>query len=54
MIKDGPPRAIVPASGKPADVVIFTDGFTPDARKNEKGRSAIGATLFDRRMGSVA
>ena len=54
LIKDGPPRAITPASGKPADVVIFTDGFTPDARKDEKGRSAIGATLFDRRMGSVA
>ncbi|CAE7914902.1 unnamed protein product, partial [Symbiodinium necroappetens] len=32
-----------------ADVVIFTDGFTPDQRKSEIGDDRIGAVMFDRR-----
>ena len=34
---------------KASDVVIFTDGFTPDQRKDEVGPDRIGAVMFDRR-----
>ena len=35
---------------KPADVVIFTDGFTPDPRERDVRPDRIGAVLFDRRL----
>jgi hypothetical protein len=48
LVNNGPPREINPLRSASADVVIFTDGFTPDQRKNEKGASRIGATVFCR------
>ena len=48
LVEAGPPRKIVPASNAPADVVLFTDGFAPDLRKNESGLPAVGAVLFAR------
>ena len=48
LVEAGPPRKIVPASNAPADVVLFTDGFAPDLRKNESGMPAVGAVLFAR------
>ena len=50
LIKDGPPRPIDLRSSKLSDVVIFTDRFTPDPRKNEKLAERVGAVIFDRRM----
>ena len=29
--------------------MIFTDGFTPDQRKAERGPDRVGAVMFDRR-----
>ncbi|CAE7651828.1 unnamed protein product, partial [Symbiodinium necroappetens] len=49
LIHFGPPREISLRSEKPSDVVIFTDGFTPDQRKHEVGPDRIGAVMFDRR-----
>ncbi|CAE7374222.1 unnamed protein product, partial [Symbiodinium necroappetens] len=49
LIQFGPPREISLRSEKPSDVVIFTDGFTPDQRKHEAGPDRIGAVMFDRR-----
>ena len=51
LIKEGPPRPIELKADKKADVVIFTDGFTPDPRSKEKLPDRIGAVMFDRRMG---
>ena len=48
LVNNGPPREINVLKSAPADVVIFTDGFTPDHRKKEKGPSRIGATVFCR------
>ncbi|CAE7942989.1 URC1 [Symbiodinium sp. KB8] len=48
LIQFGPAREISLRSGKPSDVVIFTDGFTPDQRKQEVGLDRIGAVMFDR------
>eukprot|EP00435_Cladocopium_sp_Y103_P019288 s2614_g4.t1 len=45
----GPPRPIDLVSSKPSDVVIFTDGFTPDPRSNERLPDRVGAVIFDRR-----
>ncbi|CAE7505806.1 unnamed protein product, partial [Symbiodinium necroappetens] len=49
LIQFGPPREISLRSEKPSDVVIFTDGFTPDQRKEEMGPDRVGAVMFDRR-----
>ena len=49
LIQFGPPREISLRSEKPSDVVIFTDGFTPDQRKEEVGPDRVGAVMFDRR-----
>ena len=35
---------------KKADVVIFTDGFSPDPREKDRRPDRIGAIMFDRRM----
>ena len=48
LIQDGPPRSIDDVSPRPSDVVIFTDGYTPDWRFKESGPSRIGGVLFDR------
>ena len=48
LIREGPPRAIPLTAPKKCDVVIFTDGFTPDPRKREVGPDRVGAVLFDR------
>ena len=45
----GPPRPIDLICSKPADAVIFTDGFTPDPRSSEKLPDRVGAVIFDRR-----
>lgn len=42
LIEAGPPR--------PIDLVIFTDGFTPDPREDDQRPDRIGAVLFDRRL----
>ena len=49
LIHFGPPREISLRAEKASDVVIFTDGFTPDQRKDEAGPDRIGAVMFDRR-----
>ena len=50
LIREGPPRPIEMKVDKTADVVIFTDGFTPDPRSNDTLPDRIGAVLFDRRL----
>ena len=50
LVEDGPPRPIDIRSEKPADAVVFTDGFTPDPRKRENLPDRVGAVLFDRRL----
>lgn len=48
---EGFPRPIDVACSKPADVVIFTDGFTPDPRATESlPDRVVGAVMFDRRL----
>jgi hypothetical protein len=46
LISNGPPREINPMRPAPSEVVIFTDGYTPDQRKKETGFSRVGAVLF--------
>ena len=46
LISYGPPREINPCKPAPSDVVLFTDGYTPDRRKKESGHSRDGAALF--------
>ena len=43
-------RPIEIRAAKNADVIIFTDGFTPDPRKNEKLADRVGGVIFDRRQ----
>ena len=50
LIKAGPPRPIDFRVDKKADIVIFTDGFTPDPRSNDRKPDRIGAVMFDRRL----
>ena len=50
LVNEGPPRPIEMACSKPADVVIFTDGFTPDPRSSETLPDRVGAVMFDRRL----
>ena len=50
LVEDGPPRPIDIRSEKPADAVVFTDGFTPDPRKRENLPDRVGAVLFDRSL----
>ncbi|CAE7645183.1 unnamed protein product [Symbiodinium necroappetens] len=49
LIEFGPPKEISLRASKRSDIVIFTDGFTPDQRKAECGPDRIGAVMFDRR-----
>ena len=49
LIHHGPPRSIDFKVDKLADAVLFTDGFTPDARSGGSELDRIGAVLFDRR-----
>lgn len=48
LVVDGPPRPIDLRSKKPADVVVFTDGFTPDSRSKVVLPDRVGAVLLDR------
>ena len=50
LVLDGPPRPIDIRSEKPADAVLFTDGFTPDPRSKQVLPDRVGAVLFDRNM----
>ena len=50
LILDGPPRPIDLQVGKKSDVIIFTDGFTPDPREQDVRPDRIGAVAFDRRL----
>ena len=52
LVEAGPPRSIDVAFERKADVVIFTDGFTPDPRSSERLPDRIGSVLFDRRLSS--
>ena len=49
LVQEGPPRPIEIVGKRPADVVIFTDGFTPDPRSNDRSPDRVGAVMFDRR-----
>ena len=49
LIESGPPTQIAFRAEKKSDAVIFTDGFTPDARFREKGADTVGAVIFDLR-----
>ena len=48
LIESGPPREIDDLSPRQSDVVIFTDGYTPDQRKAETAPSRVGGVIFDR------
>ena len=50
LIQEGPPRPIDIQLEKTADVVIFTDGSTPDPREASNAPDRVGAVMFDRRM----
>ena len=50
LIESGPPPQIAFRAEKKSDAVIFTDGFTPDARFREKGADRVGAVTFDLRQ----
>ena len=52
LVSQGPPRTIDRQVSKKSDVVIFTDGFTPDPRTPVSSRlpDRVGAVLFDRRL----
>ena len=50
LVDAGPPRTIDFQIDKKSDVVIFTDGFTPDPREVDKRPDRVGAVLFDRRL----
>ena len=50
LIESGPPRPIDFKCKKVSDLVIFTDGFTPDPRKKENLPDRVGAVAFDHRM----
>ena len=54
LVLAGPPRSIDLAREKLTDVVIFTDGFTPDPRSSESSPDRIGGVLFDRRSVETA
>ena len=49
LVEEGPPRTIDASGPKKADVVVFTDGFTPDPRSHEALPDRVGAVMFDRR-----
>ena len=48
LIEFGPHREISLHASKRFDIVIFTDGFTPDQRKAECRTDRVGAVIFDR------
>ena len=48
LITTGRPRPIASIANKPADVVIFTDGFFPNPDRNEFGEARVGGVMFDR------
>ena len=50
LVSEGPPRPIELSHSKFSDVVIFTDGFSPDPRSKETLPDRIGAVMIDRRM----
>ena len=50
LVDSGPPRPIDFAHDKIVDAVIFTDGFTPDPRSNDRSPDRIGGVIFDRRL----
>ena len=52
LVSHGPPRPIDIAHDRLVDAVIFTDGFTPDPRSNDREPDRIGGVLFDRRLRS--
>ena len=49
LIESGPPRQMAFRAEKKSNAVIFTDGFTVDARFREKGADRVGAVIFDLR-----
>ncbi|MEE3326727.1 MAG: hypothetical protein VX252_05305 [Myxococcota bacterium] len=46
IIKEVKPRSIDYAGGEDVDAVIYTDGYFPDHRKQEKDEPRIGAVMF--------
>ena len=50
LVHAGPPRPIDLAQERLSDVVIFTDGFTPDPRSSDVSPDRIGGVMFDRRV----
>ena len=52
IVNEGPPRPIEGRSRKRSDVVISTDGFTPDPRFNDRSPDRVGAVMFDRKLGA--
>ena len=51
LVDSGPPRPIDVAHDRLVDAVIFTDGFTPDPRSQDRSPDRIGGAIFDRRLG---
>ena len=50
LVNQGPPRTIDSCASKRSDVVLFTDGFSPDPRDVEWKPDRVGAVPFDRRL----
>ena len=50
LVHAGQPRPSDLAQERLADVVIFTDGFTPDPRSSAVSPDRIGGVMFDRRV----
>ena len=50
LVSEGPPRPIDLKRSKFSDAVLFTDGFSPDPRSQEKLPDRIGAVIIDRRL----
>jgi hypothetical protein len=46
ILSSGKPRPVAPPEQTGVEVVVFTDGYAPDARFQESGECMIGATLF--------
>ena len=50
LVDSGPPRTIDLCLSKKTDVALFTDGFSPDPREDDRRPDRIGAVMFDRRV----
>jgi hypothetical protein len=48
ILREGRPRSLAPPKECSTEVVVFTDGYTPDPRFQEEGDSMVGVAIFQR------